>query len=167
MKDRMSGVERAREEAYQREAVGTFSAPFRRSAAISDDFEKVKELRALEYAQKRQMDMQMQSLEMKGFPKFDSSKGSLIKVAGDPAGVVHFVPRVGEAPTAPQGPNNNPENGKNVALTKAMQDQQRQQAEFLAQKQAASKSSPGGGQAAPMDFKFQDVFRPPARASTV
>lgn len=169
MKDRMNGVDRAREEAYQRESLGTFAGPFRRSMALSEDFEKVKELRALEYAQKRQMDLQMQALEMKGFPKFDSSKGTLMKMANDPLGVVHFVPRVGgeQLPLARQGANNNPDNGKNGALARAMQEQQKQQSEFLAQQARPAAQQTNDKPPASSDFKFQDAFKPPTRAGIV
>lgn len=48
------------------------------------------ELRALEYARRRQMEM---SEEVKGWPQFGDEKGRLIRRAQDPPGVVFFEPR--------------------------------------------------------------------------
>ncbi|KAH9599962.1 DnaJ domain [Trypanosoma melophagium] len=51
---------------------------------------KERELRALEYARRRQMSM---SEEVRGWPQFGEEKGKLIRRAQDPPGVVFFEPR--------------------------------------------------------------------------
>ncbi|KEG08006.1 putative chaperone protein DNAj [Trypanosoma grayi] len=48
------------------------------------------ELRALEYARRRQIEL---SEELKGWPQFGEEKGKLIRRAQDPPGVVFFEPR--------------------------------------------------------------------------
>ena len=193
MKERMTNVERSREDAYQREGLGTFAGPFRRQQALQQDAERIKELRALEYAQKRQMDLETQAREMRGWPKFDPSKGVLMKFENDPVGVVYFEPRVPSLSQAnmlsmdqrassndpnamegvPQGPNNSPQaaRSKSAILEEAMQEQHRQQAEFVAQQQRQQQQQGMGGHAGvapPTDtFKFQETFVPPNRSSPV
>ncbi|RNF18081.1 chaperone protein DNAJ [Trypanosoma conorhini] len=49
-----------------------------------------RELRALEYARRRQMEL---GEEVKGWPQFGEDKGRLIRRAQDPPGVVFFEPR--------------------------------------------------------------------------
>ncbi|ORC86590.1 uncharacterized protein TM35_000271800, partial [Trypanosoma theileri] len=51
---------------------------------------KERELRALEYARRRQMSM---SEEVRGWPQFGEDKGKLIRRAQDPPGIVFFEPR--------------------------------------------------------------------------
>ncbi|CUI14395.1 unnamed protein product [Bodo saltans] len=54
------------------------------------DHERSKELRVMEYSQKRTMELQ--ESEFRCWPKFDESKGMLIKKSFDPPGITYFEP---------------------------------------------------------------------------
>lgn len=56
------------------------------------DHERSKELRVLEYSQKRSMELQ--ESEYRCWPNFDVSKGSLVKKSFDPPGITYFEPGV-------------------------------------------------------------------------
>lgn len=57
-----------------------------------EDFEKAKELRVQEYAQRRQLDAQAQEAELSSWPRFDDTQGSLVKRPYDPPGITYFEP---------------------------------------------------------------------------
>jgi curved DNA-binding protein CbpA len=57
-----------------------------------NDFERSRELRVLEYSQKRIMEAQ--EAEFASWPRFDESRGRLSKKAFDPPGITYFEPGV-------------------------------------------------------------------------
>ncbi|EAN91988.1 hypothetical protein C3747_15g200 [Trypanosoma cruzi] len=101
--EQISELHRLRQEMNERirstrEAAAAQSPGARVFAALYDenrDYNSVvssreKELRALEYARRRQMEL---GEEAKGWPQFTEDKGRLIRRAKDPPGVVFFEPR--------------------------------------------------------------------------
>jgi curved DNA-binding protein CbpA len=54
--------------------------------------ERAKELRALEYAQQRQVELQQQ--ELRGWPAVDPSRGKIVRRAYEPVGIVYYEPVV-------------------------------------------------------------------------
>eukprot|EP00758_Cryptobia_borreli_P003610 Tbor_TRINITY_DN3865_c0_g2::TRINITY_DN3865_c0_g2_i1::g.5634::m.5634 len=69
-----------------------FAGPLMHRDQYMQDMERLKEVKALESANRRQLELKMQELEMKGWPKVDPSKGYLWKNPMDPVGVVYFEP---------------------------------------------------------------------------
>jgi curved DNA-binding protein CbpA len=61
-----------------------------RNHARAQDYERSKELRVMEYSQKRSMELQ--ESEFRCWPKFDESKGMLVKKSYDPPGITYFEP---------------------------------------------------------------------------
>lgn len=61
-----------------------------RNPLRTQDHERSKELRVLEYSQRRTMELQEN--EFRCWPKFDETKGTLIKKSYDPPGVTYFEP---------------------------------------------------------------------------
>ncbi|EKF28025.1 hypothetical protein MOQ_008237 [Trypanosoma cruzi marinkellei] len=101
--EQISELHRLRQEMNEqirstREAAVAQNPSARVFAVLSDenrDYNSVvssreKELRALEYARRRQMEL---GEEVKGWPQFSEDKGRLIRRATDPPGVVFFEPR--------------------------------------------------------------------------
>lgn len=56
------------------------------------DFERSRELRVMEYSQKRMLEMQ--EAEFASWPRFDESRGKLVKKPFDPPGISYFEPGV-------------------------------------------------------------------------
>lgn len=155
LKEKMSAAEAAR---YQQNyggggtSMGMMGA-FGQKRRHDDDVERVKELRALEYAKQRQLDMT--NIEIKGWPKFDPSKGRIWRTANDPAGVIYFDPdpaslvdpslnqtQQSSLQSSPAIQNGNyvmqqaPSTSRNSSaiINDAMAEQRTQQAEFIASK---------------------------------
>ncbi|RNE99622.1 chaperone protein DNAJ [Trypanosoma rangeli] len=101
--EQMSEMHRLRQEMNERvraarEAADAQNFGVRTFVRLPDDdddynaasLSRSQELRALEYARRRQMELDE---EVKGWPRFGEDKGRLVRRAQDPPGVVFFEPR--------------------------------------------------------------------------
>lgn len=84
--EQMEELHRIRREMNEKIA----AAKDQQNSKRAQDHERSKELRVMEYSQRRIMELQ--EMELRCWPKFDESKGSLVKRSFDPAGITYFEP---------------------------------------------------------------------------
>lgn len=92
--ERMEELMRIKQELRERLNTSQLVSNLRQRA----DAERVKQLRAVEYAQRRLIEQDMQRLDKNlGWPVVPSSKGLVRQDASDPPGIVNFEPAVQES----------------------------------------------------------------------